>query len=125
MPASWGELRGPPRAPPRNHKGPPGRAPKQNSCGRIVISSSSVRRAGRAIQRDVRLGQLFHYSRPSPGESFGTCERNGRKLFFRDSTLRLDSQREPHLLSHALTAPVPYFHDSCSVRCGSSLAREG
>ena len=84
-----------------------------------VVLAASVRRAWRALQRDVRLGQLLHPARSAARRTNRVGSRHDRQFPVRDRALRDDSQREPHVLHDALAAAVPHRNDPRRVRANA------
>ena len=83
---------------------------------RPALRPLPVRRARRPLQRDVRVGQLFHPGRSAARRRAGSRARHGRQLRLRDRPLRHDPQREPHVFPVPLAAAVPDRDDPGRLR---------
>ena len=84
---------------------------EERSRARASVSPASLRRSWRPIQRDVRVGQLFHPGRSASRRRTAACTRHGRQLHLRNRALRHDPECQPDLLSDALAAAVSDSHD--------------
>ncbi len=83
-----------------------------NPAARPSLSRKSLCRSRRAVQRDVRMGQLFHHSRFALRQSSRARRGDGRKLSLRNSALWRSAQRQPHLLPWPFAAAFSQLHDS-------------
>ena len=99
--------------------GPDRAAPPARGEGdppRPALPAAALRRPRRALQRDVRLGQLLHPGRPAARRRGRARPGHGRQLPLRDRALRHDPEREPDLLPDPLAAAVPDPDDPRGLR---------